>query len=89
MLINKMMSYYINNKKKMVFWILCKCLFEIFKQNIYFLKLPFLSNQKECKKSSELVSNFLYKRNMFCLKQVCVHWVNLMKKKIMSKFQRL
>jgi hypothetical protein len=31
----------------------------------------------------------LYKKNMFCLKQVCVHWVNLMKKQIISKFQRL
>jgi hypothetical protein len=27
--------------------------------------------------------------NMFCLKQVCVQWVNLMKKQIISKFQRL
>jgi hypothetical protein len=26
---------------------------------------------------------------VFCFKQVCVHWVNLMKKQIISKFQRL
>jgi hypothetical protein len=29
------------------------------------------------------------RENMFCLKQVCVHWVNLMKKQIISKFQKL
>jgi len=33
MLINKMMCYYINKIFKL-FWILCKCLFEIFKLNI-------------------------------------------------------
>jgi hypothetical protein len=73
----------------LLFWILCKCLFEIKTKDINCFKFHFLSNQKECKKSSELISNFLYKKNMFCLKQVCVHWVNLMNKQIISTFQRL
>jgi hypothetical protein len=57
-------------------------------KNINFFKLHFLSNQKECKKSSKLISTFFNKKNMFCLKQVHVHWVNLMNKQIISTFQR-
>jgi hypothetical protein len=58
-------------------------------KDINCFKFHFLSNQKECKKSSKLISNFLYKKNMFCLKQVCVFLVNLMNKQIISTFQRL
>jgi hypothetical protein len=39
-------------------------------------------------KSCKLISNFLCKKNMFILKQVHVHWVNLIKK-IISKFDKL
>ncbi len=48
-----------------------------------------MSYQKECKKPSKLISNFLHKKNMFCLKQVCVHWVNLMKNKSYQNFKAL
>jgi len=37
----------------------------------------------------QIDSNFLYKKNMFSSKQIYVHWVNLMEKKIISKFQSL
>jgi len=58
-------------------------------KDINLFKLDFLSNQKECKKSSKLISTFLYKKNMFYLKQVHVHWVNLMNKQIISTFKGL
>ncbi len=48
-----------------------------------------MNNQKECKKSCKFISIFLYKKNMFCFKQVCVHWMSLMKKQIIWKFQWL
>jgi hypothetical protein len=64
--------------------------FWYFKLNtLIVLNFIFWVIKRNAKKSSKLISNFLYKKNMFCLKQVCVQWVNLMNKQIISTFQRL
>jgi len=36
----------------------------------------------------QLISNFLYKKNMFPSMQIHVHYVNLMKQQFISKFQK-
>ncbi len=38
-------------------------------------------------KVMQLISNFLYNKNMFLSMKVHVHWMNLMKNQIIQKFQ--
>jgi hypothetical protein len=61
-------------------WILCKCHFSPINYLYQMSKLHFfLKESKEMYKIVQLISNFLYYKNLPPSMKIHVHWMNLMK----------